>query len=86
LSKQSDIQSALVVEFEALACSILKQKFKGILKVSTQNIKTFFGAPPIVLDKLWDLLMEKGSPWPNGTETIHMLIGFHMIKLYGTLF
>ena len=55
--------AALVLEFGKLSCETMRRSFRNSESVRFQRIKGFFGVPPLVLAKLWELLMGKaGGP------------------------
>jgi hypothetical protein len=74
----------LILEFEGLACDIMKRSRAGSEKIRRRRIVAFFGAPALVIAKVWELLMEKGGPWPTGTAKKHLLWTLHMAKVYAT--
>ena len=60
----------LVIEFDKLACKMMKQTRTLSGNVQNRRIKSFFGAPSFVISKLWELLIEHG-PLPKGAKKIH---------------
>jgi hypothetical protein len=48
-----------VFEFEKLAVLTLKRKFGGSEKIRKRRMRTEFGTPPVVMAKLWELLMNR---------------------------
>jgi hypothetical protein len=84
-SKRMPLPDAgLVWEFEQLACELMKRRMTGSRKVRHRRIIAFFGAPPLVMAKVWELLMEVDGPWPNTTTKKHLLWGLHMMKVYAS--
>jgi hypothetical protein len=74
----------LILEFEGLACDIMKRPRAGSEKIRKRRIVASFGAPVLVIAKVWELLMETGGPWPIATEKKHLLWTLHMAKVYAT--
>jgi hypothetical protein len=55
--------AALVLEFGKLSCETMRRPGHGSEKIRTRRITSFFGAKPLIMAKLWELLMEKaGGP------------------------
>ena len=53
-----------VIEFEQLSCETMRRSFKNSEKIRTRRITAFFGIKPLVMAKLWEILIEKAGPWP----------------------
>jgi hypothetical protein len=79
--------AAAVFEFEKVACEIMGKNtnYGGSADVRKRRILSFFGVPPLVMAKLWELLMEEcGGPWPRQTNKKHLLWALHLMKVYST--
>jgi hypothetical protein len=74
----------LILEFEGLACNIMNCPRAGSEKIRKRRTVAFFGAPVLVIAKVWELLMENGGPWPIPTKKHHLLWTLHMAKVYAT--
>jgi hypothetical protein len=57
----------------------------GSQKVQHSRIKALFGAPPLMLAKLWELLLEHADPLPIKARRIHMLWALHLAKVYANV-
>jgi hypothetical protein len=74
----------LIIEFSKLACEMMRKPYTGSDKIRNRRIVSFFGAPALVIAKLWELLMEKAGPWPIGAKKKHLLWGLHLAKVYAS--
>jgi hypothetical protein len=78
-------RAELVIEFGQLSCEIMRKRYKGCSeKIRSRRIKSSFGAPPLVIAKLWELLMEKAGPWPQRAEKKHLMWALHLAKVYSS--
>jgi hypothetical protein len=84
-SKRMPLPAAeLVLEFGKLTCQTMRRSFNNSEKIRTRRIVSFFGLKPRVMAKLWELLMEKAGPWPQGSEKKHLLWALHLAKVYSS--
>jgi hypothetical protein len=77
-------EAELVIEFSKLACEMMWRTYNASEKIRTRRIKSFFGAPALVIAKLWELLMEKAGPWSTLTRKQHLLWALHLAKVYAS--
>jgi hypothetical protein len=74
----------LVIEFEKLMLGILRRPMNiRPNKINQGRMISFFGTPPIVFAKAWELLMEFGQ-FPNGYKKKHLLWAGHLMKVYSS--
>jgi hypothetical protein len=74
---------ALAFEFEKLTLLMLGRTYGGSAKIRMRRICETFGVPPIVMAKLWELLIEHQDEWPIGLAKHHLLWSLHKLKDYG---
>ena len=75
----------LVLEFNNLVCAIMKREKKGRSeKVRIKRIVSHFGAPPIVMAKLWELLIEFDAVADDGAKKVHLLWALYYLKEYSS--
>ena len=74
----------LVVEFDKLACQMMGRSMFGSQNVRNRRIVAFFGAPSLVIAKLWELLVKHSGPLPQHAKTIHLLWALHLVKVYSS--
>jgi hypothetical protein len=83
--RMSPRAAELVMEFKKLLCETMRWSCNGSKQIRTQQITAFFGAKPLVVAKLWDLLvMEKAGPWPTGIDEKHLLWALHLAKVHAS--
>jgi hypothetical protein len=76
--------AASVAEFGKLGCKMMGKSATrdGSEAVWNRRILSFFGAPSLVMAKLWELLMDEGGPWPSQTQKKHLLWApLHLLKV-----
>ena len=74
----------LVLEFEDLAFKIMRrEKFGRSERIQNKRIVSHFGAPPVVLAKVWELLVDNVD-MDRGAEKKHLLWTLHSAKQYST--
>ncbi len=74
----------LIVEFDKLACQMMGRSVYGSRTVRDHCIVAFFGAPSLVIAKLWELLVKHSGPLPQHAKTIHLLWALHLVKVYSS--
>ena len=72
--------ASLVDEFERLACLMMNRKFGGSSKLRNRRIKAKFGAPPLVLAKCWELIIE--DPMHDKIQKQHFMWAMNLLKEY----
>jgi hypothetical protein len=77
-------QAGLVLDFAKLCYETMGQTHAGSEKIRTRRVIAFFGAPPLVIAKLWELPVENAGSWPKGTSRKHLLWGLHLAKVYSS--
>lgn len=77
-------EAELILIFSKLSCETMGKSYSGSEKIRTRRIISFFGVPPIVIAKIWELLMEHAQPWPRGTCKKHLLWALHLAKVYAS--
>jgi hypothetical protein len=80
-------EAKLVIEFSKLASETMRRTYKFFSnseKVRNRRIVAFYGAPALVMAKLWELLMEGTGPWTNQTKKVHLLWALHLAKVYSS--
>ena len=71
----------LVLEFERLCCDVMNRIACGSSIARSRRIIAFFGAPAIVIAKVWELLHEHQLNDPCANKK-HLLWAFHKHKSY----
>ena len=71
---------ALVLEFDNLACSLMKRQKQGQSETARiKRITAHFGAPPLVIAKLWELLIQHHIMTHRLAKKHHLLWALHYL-------
>ena len=76
-------EAELAVEFEELACQVMRKRSDGSFQVRNRRMVAFFGAPAAVIAKAWELLIEHELNHPC-CKKHHLLWAFHKHKTHDT--
>lgn len=84
-SNRFDLPDILLVnDFDLLAADIAGMPRSSTALVSTRNkyMIEFFGVPPIVMAKAWELIVENNEALRQGAKKKHLLWALHYLKAY----
>ena len=70
----------LLIQFN-LACKDVMHKLSGTFDTHRRDVVTYFGAPPIVIAKIWELILENNG-WDKEivSNKDHLLWALHYMK------
>ena len=74
----------LVVAFSLATARCLGRKPPGSEKIWNRRVVANFGAPVVVIAKLWELITNNLEKRPSGMKYDHLLWTMHKLKVYSS--